>query len=406
MILYITEKPSQIKPLIEALKQAGIYKNIIIKSLLGHILALKDFKMLDNDFKNKNWNTLIKENKIPYFPATPFNIQNKYMSNKKIFNDISKEIKNADSIIIASDPDDEGVTLVSEVVEKCGMLHKISGIVNMNKLDVYSLSKEVKILNKLPYKEMYEAGQSRALFDMLFGFNATIMATEYLTDKNQLLNIGAVKLPTIRMVVERDLEFESHSKIPYYVITAKAKYQGNIFDVKFKIKDKKYTEIDEKLKEEIETAIKQSNGIIDIFKKENKQTPPPKPYSLTDLQRESNTKYKFTAQKVLDLAQSLYEKHKVQSYPRTDNNYYSDGEYLQAKDILNSLASVKLYGKFISKLDLDNLLKRKIFDDSKITAHTALAPTIEAKIEKLSGIDEDEKKIFHLVATRYIIQLK
>lgn len=406
MRLYIVEKPSQIKSLKEALQKAGLYNsNVEIKALVGHILALKEFKDLDEDFKKKSWNELVKLNKVPYFPQNPFSISLKKIKNKKVFEDVKQAIERADEIILATDPDNEGVTLGLEVVEKCNALSKVSGMINMGKLDIHTLSKEVRVINKLPFWRMYDAGRSRAIFDMLFGFNATILATEYLNKANNLLNIGAVKLPTIRMVVERDLEFEKHKKKPYYIISAKARAKGQEFEVKFKIKGKDQKDIDEKLKDYIENVIKKYRKFkVTKFEEKQKKEAPPMPYSLTDLQSEANKKFKLTAKKTLEIAQSLYESHKVESYPRTDCNYYSEGEYLDAPKILNSLASVPQYNKFISKLNLNNLLKRKIFDDSKVTAHTGLAPTIEAKLEKLKGLNELEKKIFHLVAVRYIIQ--
>jgi len=404
MILYITEKPSQVQPLIKALRKNGI-SNFEVKPLLGHILSIKDFYEVDEDFKNRSWVELIRIGKAPFFYENPFSISYKKVSNKKFFNEIKPFIEKADEIILAPDPDNEGVTLALEVVEKCKALHKVKGMINMNKLDETSLSKEVKIINKIPFMKMYEAGQSRALFDMFFGFNTTIFATSYLAKQKQLLNIGAVKLPTIRMVVDRDLEFEKHKKIPYYVITAKAKYQDKVFDVKFNIDNLKAEEINKEKADFIIDSIRENNIFkVTKFEERIKKETPPKPYSLTDLQGEANKKFKLTAKQTLNLAQKLYETYKVQSYPRTDNNYYAEGEYLQAPIILNHLSSVAGYKKFIDRLDLNNLLKRNIFNDNKVTAHTALAPTIEAKLDKLSKLSEQEKKIFHLVAIRYIIQ--
>ncbi len=404
MTLYLVEKPSQIEVLKKALTKVGI-KDFEIKSLLlGHILALKEFRDIDEDFRKKSWNSLVREGKIPFFPPNPYSISMKKIKNRKIFEEVRKAIENANRIVLATDPDNEGVTLGLEVVEKCGALNKVIGMVNMSKLDIYSLTKEIKTINKIPYKRMYDAGRSRAVFDMLFGFNATIIATEYLNKGNNLLNIGAVKLPTIAMVVNRDFEFEKHKKIPYYIVKARARAKGQEFEIIFKLKEKEKIETMETAKKLVDT-IKQNNILkVSDFKEENKKEAPPKPYSLTDLQNEASKKFKLTVKKVLDLAQSLYETHKVQSYPRTDNNYYSEGEYLQAPKVLEALSSVERYNKFISKLDLNNLLKRKIFNDSKVTAHTALAPTTEAKIERLKNLNEFEKKVFHLVAIRYIIQ--
>lgn len=404
MRLYLTEKPSQVQSLKKALKANNMAQGVKVVSLLGHVLAQMDFREIDDDFKQKSWNELVQSGKIPFFYENPFSIKYKKVSNAKFFKQAKEAIKSAEEIILATDPDNEGATLGLEVIEKCGALKKVKGMVNMNKLDFKSLKKEVKSIDKLPYIKMYDAGRSRALFDQLFGFNMTILATELLAKKSgQMLNVGAVKLPTIRMVVERDLQFENFKETPYWNITAKAKKDGKLFDVKIFI-DKENIEDENIAKQIVEAITKNPIFKVETFSEKKERTAPPKPYSLTDLQSEANKKFKFTAKRTLDTAQRLYETHKVQSYPRTDNNYYAEGEYEQAKDVLSALSSVKQYGKYIAKLDLSNLLKRNIFDDSKITAHTALAPTIEAKIDKLKNLNQDEKKIFHLVATRYIIQ--
>jgi hypothetical protein len=91
MTLYIVEKPSQVKALSGALKKAGLYSDdVVIKPLLGHILALKEFKDLDEDFRKKSWNELVRLNKVPFFPKNPYSIEMKKISNKKFFDEVKE----------------------------------------------------------------------------------------------------------------------------------------------------------------------------------------------------------------------------------------------------------------------------------------------------------------------------
>jgi DNA topoisomerase-3 len=246
MTLYITEKPSQVEALRDALKKTNMYNGVEIVPLAGHIMQLYDFEDYDKSLSD-SWINLVMDKKVPFFPKelkkkikpkSSFIANGKKITSdyKKKFDDIKDKISRATKIILATDPDNEGATLGLEVIEKCNALSKVQGMINMSKLDITSLSKEVSIMNKLPYMNMYYAGDSRAYFDQTFGINMSIIATVVL-GKGNTLQVGGVKLPTIRMVVERDLAFESHKEIPYWTLKAKATYNNQTFDIDIFLKD-------------------------------------------------------------------------------------------------------------------------------------------------------------------------
>jgi len=417
MILYITEKPSQVNALKDALKKNNMFNNVEIVPLAGHIMSLYDFKDYDKKLDDY-WANLIIDKRVPFFPKelkkkikpkSSFIANNKKITTdyKKKFADIKAKILQADKIILAPDPDNEGATLVLEVIDECKALSKVQGMINMSKLDLSSLSQEVKITTKIPYMNMYKAGDSRAYFDQTFGINTSIIATIILGG-GKTLQVGGVKLPTIRMVVERDLAFEKHTEVPFWNIKAKAEYDKKVFDTEIYLKsmdkDGRFNNEEEakNIKKEVENLLR---GQILTCKELNKKTPPPKPYSLTDLQSEVNKRYKLSADATLKIAQKLYADCKIQSYPRTDSNYYSEGEYHSVVEILDNLNTISNFKSLIEAIDnISKPLKRKIFDDSKIDAHTALAPTMEANNSLYSKLSNIDKKVFNLVATRYIIQ--
>lgn len=414
-ILYITEKPSQVEALRDALKKNNMHNGVDIIPLAGHIMQSYSFEEYDKSF-NDSWANLVIDKKVPFFPnglKKRIKPNGWFISNgkkitsdyKKKFADVKEKIAKADTIILATDPDNEGATLGLEVIEECEALNKVKGMINMSKLDIHSLSQEVKIIDKLPYMQMYEAGDSRAYFDQTFGINASIIATVVLGNGNTL-QVGGVKLPTIRMVVERDLVFEAFKEVNFWTIKAKATFNNQTFsiDIFLKDSDKFEKEADAlHVKGIVENVLK---GKVDSFAEQNKTEAPPKPYSLTDLQSEANKKYKFSAKKTLDISQVLYVDKKVQSYPRVDTNFYADGEYLFASDILKNLVKISKFKELINAVkNIDKPMKRKIFDDSKIDgAHTAIAPTLELNSSKYNGLSETDKNILDLVAERYIIQ--
>jgi DNA topoisomerase-3 len=413
-VLYITEKSSQVQALRDALKANGMYGDIA--SLSGHIMGMYNFKEYDKEFDEKSWLELVTSGKVPYFPKeikkkvkpkTSYKTKDGKKGIKdypKIFADAKAKIDKADKIILATDPDNEGVTLGMEVIEKCNAIHKVIGMVNMAKLDLPSLIKEVKVTNKLTFQTMYKAGNLRGEYDQLLGFNASMFSTVYL-GKGKVLNVGGVKLPLIRMVVDRDLAFENHKEIPYWTVTGKVKKGNDIFDVTFYTEDTEKNQFDKE--DQAKELVKNlsSKGIIKAFEEKIKKTSPPKPYGLPEIQKDAGRRFKLTPKQVLNKAQNNYEL-KIESYPRVECNYYSTGEFENAKDVITCLSNIKSLQYIINEIDTNDLLMRKnIFDDSKITgAHTAIAPSSTATLDIISKLDTQCLGIFEMISIRYLIQ--
>jgi DNA topoisomerase-3 len=396
MTLYITEKPSQVQKLEAALEAENI-KDYSIDPLVGHIMRAWEPKEYPDGIKN--WNTDYKNGKIPYVPDE----WKKSVDADKtdIFSRVRKGIEKADKIILATDPDNEGVVLGMEVLEILKAEHKLIGMINMNKLDLASLRKEVHIINKIPYKEMNEAGNTRYKGDWIFGMNGTVGATVVLGNsiegEKKTINVGGVKSSVMRMVVERDEQFEKFKNIPFWEIKGIIEKDGKEFEVSFTYNNEERFEKEEKAKEILDQMKKE--GTITDYKEETKTKAPNLPLSLGNLQSLVETKHKIKGDKVLEIAQSLYDKT-YQSYPRTDNNYYSDGEYQEVPNIMNNLKKVNpTFSKIIDNMKLP-YMKRNIFDDKKVSAHTALSPTSVFP----SNITDFENKVYSVTVSRYLEQ--
>lgn len=408
-ILYITEKSSQIEALEKGLKD-NRKTGHRVEPLAGHILRMKDFKEYNSVYE-KDWNTLIHEGKVPFFPEKIEKViseksKGRFKTDyKKIFKKVKDSIDWCDNIILATDPDNEGVTLGMEVIEACGALHKVKGMINMSKLDAASMKKEVMITNKIPYNAMYGAGVSRAFFDQVFGFNVTMFSTEYLNG-GTALQVGGVSLPLLRMIVDRDLAFENHTKTPYWVINAKCRSPKGVFDVK--IKYDKEGKISTKSKaEEIKALLSVNNKfVLNNFEHTEKKKKPPKPFDLQMIKSHSKKKFKCSLDKAEAAVEKAYEE-KIGSYPRVETSFYAEGEFLLSKNILTKLYKTSAVFKDAIKHIVNPLIKRKdVFNDKGLEGqpHTALTPTEDLNKTAYDKLDELERNVFTEISLRYIMQ--
>jgi len=459
----ITEKPSQIRALRAVLPDGN---HIRIVSLAGHIMRLKNFEEYDPSLKDKTWFKMVKDNDLPFIPDQYENrikepstgrfktdYEDMYLSLKRAANE-------ADFVISAADPDNEGCSLMFQPVEHSGNSGKILGQINMSKLDFFSLQEEIKHFDKIPYYEMAQAGMSRSEFDWVFGLNNTILAS-VLLGGGQTYHIGGVKSPVMKMISDRIKHIETFKPEPYCQFHGEAKHSKTGKDFKYIVKVKKdnseiiatkdkieilelkikslteentdsnlYTEIDNLykdlsklywklneltrdfesaerdifskiVKKKIEDAIKSGLKlkVTNFETKKGLTQNPPLAYSLTDLQAEAGFTHSFTPAKTLQLAQKLYE-DQWQSYPRTDNRYYASGEMANIKKIVPNLLGLSAF----SQVNVPTPYKAKtgVFNSAKVSAHTGLAPTTKPITNtSLSG---EAKIIYEMVATRYLIQ--
>jgi DNA topoisomerase-3 len=403
--LYITEKGSQVKNLKSALVSQK-FENYEIVALSGHItetLGPEGYKEVKEVFKTP-WYQIAQSDKFPFLPKSELKRSCKRdKKSKEIYQNVKEAVSRCDEIVIASDADNEGVLLVMSVLKLLKKEKLVRGMINMTKMDLKSLEKEVHIENKIPYKEMHLAGLTRSTLDWL-SIQMTIQATVSLRpilqdESNHVAHIGGVKTPTVQLVIERDIEFENFNKREFFQLKGVLKKDDQLISVIFdKDGENKF-----ETKKEVEDIRDQLlEFTVSKVKIEDKVTPPKKPHSLTSLQSESNKKHSIKAKKALEYAQSLYD-NKFLSYPRTDSNYFSESEYDNADEYLSNLASkISVFSKIVDQLPRP-LLKRDIFNDKKLekSSHTAISITSEIPASFRS---EEEKNIYKLVLNRYLMQ--
>lgn len=458
------EKPSQvkaIKPVMGPTKETKHIKNI---SLAGHTMRLKNFEEYDPSLKDKSWFDMVKDGDLPLIPDEYEMVVKEKSTGKfktdyeEMVNSATRAFKEADFIILATDPDNEGCALGMEVILAAGAEDKVIGMTNMSKLDFFSLSEEIKHLDKIPFWNMAQAGMGRSEFDWAFGLNNTILSS-VLLGGGQTYHVGGVKSPVIRMVVDRMKEIDTFKPVKYWRFHGKAKHQesGEEFNYIVKIKqdetelietkakiEKFETELESidkdseenkdkvselynelgklrwklneltkefesserdiysrKMRKKVEDTIKKGMiAKVTKFEQKNGLTQnPPLAYSLTDLQAEAGNLHNYTPAKTLQIAQKLYE-GQWQSYPRTDSRYYASGEMANIKKIIPNLLGLSSFSNV--NIPTPYKVKTGVFNSAKVSAHTGLAPTTKEITDKtLTG---EQKVIFDMVATRYLIQ--
>lgn len=388
MLLCITEKPSVARDIARILgataQRAGYFEGngYWVTWTYGHLCELKE----PADY-TQNWRPW----SLAALPMVPDKFGIKLKDDKGIekqFDTIKSLIENCEEIINCGDAGQEGELIQRWVMQKAGNKKPvkrlwISSMTDEAIRDGFNNLKDQKDLESL-----YVAGLCRAIGDWLLGINATrLYSLKYGTGR-QILSIGRVQTPTLAIVVNRQMEIENF--VPKDTWELKTKYRNTVFSSSLKPFDN-----EEECKKVIEQLKSQPIEITEITKKKTKEAPP-RLFDLTSLQVECNKKYSMSADLTLRTIQSLYEK-KLTTYPRVDTTYLTEDMYAKCPSILQSLHP---YASLISQLQGKKLPKtKKVFDNSKVTDHHAIIPTGQKLPE---GLTIDEKRVFHIVAQRFI----
>ena len=415
MIVCIAEKPSVGKDIAKVLGATTAHDGYMegngyqVTWTFGHLCALLD----PNDYNPqwKNWN-------MSSLPMIPNRFGIKVVEDKgvqKQFGIIQSLFAQADEIINCGDAGQEGELIQRWVQQKAGAKCPVK------RLWISSLTEDAiregfrQLKEQSEYQRLYEAGLMRSIGDWLLGMNATRAYTlRYKNNRSRddraPLSVGRVQTPTLALIVNRQQEIDHFVPRTYWEI--KTDYRGVTFNALVKKEDEEEsvgidpiqsTEEGTKLVEQL----KQWPFMVTKVEKKRGSEFAPRLFDLTSLQVECNKKYSYSADKTLDLIQSLYEKH-VTTYPRVDTTFLSDDIYPKVPGILKGIE-----GHFPQVGRLRELMKqeqeksgkpqklpksKKVFDNSKVTDHHAIIPTGQPPV----ALTPDEKKVYDMVALRFI----
>lgn len=307
---------------------------------------------------------------------------------KRQFRVIEQLFGQAEEIINCGDAGQEGEVIQRWVMKKAGVTCPVK------RLWVSSLTDEAlaegfrNLRPESDYDRLYYAGLSRAIGDWILGMNATRLYTlKYSGGRGDVLSIGRVQTPTLALIVRRQQEIDTF--VPKDSWELRTLYREALFT---------YTgerfATEEAGQEAAARIAPESFTVTDVTKKKGREAPP-RLFDLTSLQVESNKRWGWSADLTLKLIQSLYEK-KLTTYPRVDTTYLSEDIYPKVPEILGKMTP---YASLTAPVLAGKIPKsKKVFDNAKVTDHHAIIPTGEYP----SGLSPEEKKLYHLIAMRFI----
>ena len=409
--LVISEKPSVAADIARVLGRAkkcdDYYENdeYVIASALGHLVELN--MPADIDKKYARWS-------LSNLPIIPEKFKLKPIEKTKSKLAALKKLlsrKDIDGVINACDAGREGELIFTYIYEitKCKLPRQRLWVSSMTPSSILEAFSNLKSQEEM--ESLQDAARCRSESDWLVGINGTraITSRMYGSRGKSLASVGRVQTPTLAMIVEREHEIQNFKPTRYWKITAEfeienGKYEGVYQRPDFKQKDKDANDKADRIwshadAERVLNEVRAGGGAKVSDKKTQSKQIAPRLYDLTTLQREANNKYSFPANKTLSIAQSLYEKHKMITYPRTDSRALPDDYRGVVVRTMESMAEP--YRRFAQKAVDEGYVKKaskRIFDSKQVSDHFALMPT-DVSGKKLT---DDEAKIYDMIARRFV----
>ncbi|RBW70798.1 DNA topoisomerase III [Bacillus taeanensis] len=396
--LVLAEKPSVGRDLARVLncsKKGNGYiegSNYIVTWALGHLVTLADPEVYDE--KYKSWNL----EDLPMLPSRLKLVVIKKTG--KQFQAVKAQMnrKDVNEIVIATDAGREGELVARWIIEKAHVKKPIKRLWISSVTDKAIKEGFRKLRNGKAYENLYASAVARSEADWFVGINATRALT---TKYNAQLSCGRVQTPTLAMIATREEEIKNFKPKSFYGLQAvtdsslKLTWQDSkTNDIRTFVKDKI---------EKLEKAVKGKAAEVLEVNKTDKKSYAPQLYDLTELQRDANKRFGYSAKETLSIMQKLYEQHKVLTYPRTDSRYLSSDLVETLPDRLKACGTGE-YAKLASKVLKTPIKQSKSFvDNSKVSDHHAIIPTEERV--SLSALSDKERKIYDLVVKRFLAVL-
>ncbi|NMH66066.1 DNA topoisomerase III [Shewanella salipaludis] len=415
MILYIAEKPSLGRAIADALpkphkKGEGFIQAAngdCVSWCIGHLLEQAEPAAYDPEFKS--W-------KFEHLPIVPAKWQLTAKANTRSqLNVLKKLVKQASSLVNAGDPDREGQLLVDEVIAYLGVtgdkLHQTKRLL-ISDLNPQAVKRALgQLRSNREFIPLSTSALARSRADWLYGMNMTRAYT--LQGKKVgyqgVLSVGRVQTPLLGLVVRRDEDIAAFQSKPFYQVLAHLNTEaGATFSARWHPSEACLPYMDEEgrvlslgLAQNVVQRITDKPALVTEWETKKRRQPPPLPYSLSALQIDAAKRFGMSAQTVLDTCQSLYERHKLITYPRSDSRHLPLEQHALAPRVLEAIgggAGELLEGMMAP----DPGLKSKAWDDKKVEAHHAIIPT--EKRANLSALTQAERQLYLHIARQYLAQ--
>jgi DNA topoisomerase-3 len=408
MRLFIAEKPSLARAIAAALPEPRRSRpgsiacgaNDVVAWCAGHILEQAEPDQYDPAYKH--WH-------LDHLPIVP-TVWKMVPKAHDLLSNIKTLLGEADTVVHAGDPDREGQHLVDVVIAHL----RFKGPVSRLLISDLNLPAVKSALAKMEPNEKFQslsaAAMARSRADWLYGMNLTRLYTLLCRagGGDSLLSVGRVQTPVLGLVVRRDREIDAFGSKPFFVVRAKLSTPKGVFVANWKpgeacaaFLDPANRLISREPADAVVQRVQGTEGAISLAKFERKTEAPPLPYSLSDLQVDASRTLGLSAKATLDLCQSLYETHKLLTYPRSNCSHLPEGHHAQAGAVVGAVATnLPQLGELAKSADTK--LRSRAWDDKKITAHHGIIPT--PSTPAAAALSDPERGIYELVARRYLAQ--
>lgn len=389
--LIIAEKPDMGRNIAAAIEPKAMNRRTYIEGeryiitwAIGHLLGLAEPDAYDD--KYKKWNI----DDLPIIPERFKLVPNpKTKDQLKVIAELAKR---CDRLINACDAGREGQHIFSLIQRHLKLRQPVK------RLWISDLTPETirrgfsELKDAAEYENLTKAAKARSEADWLIGMNGSRAFT---TKHQVLLSVGRVQTPVLALLYDRQKEIEAFTASKYYVV--EAHFKQNETEYRGLWQGDKLT--DSAKAEAIARKVRGKSGTVAGYDVKETKEYPFKLYDLTLLQREANARFAFSAKKTLDLAQSLYEKHKVISYPRTTSNYVTEQNIPEMHKALNMLRRTS-YGAYVEEANqlLVHPRNKAVCNPAKVEDHHAILPTHR----QAKGLTADESKIYDLIVRRFL----
>lgn len=394
--LVLTEKPSVAKDIARVLgcKRSGngciVGDKYIVTWALGHLVTLADPEAYDD--KYKNW----RMEDLPMLPGRMKLVVIGQTS--KQFKAVSSLLSSAEvsDIVIATDAGREGELVARWIIQKANCRKPMRRLWISSQTDKAIKEGFASLKPSSQYDNLYRSAQCRAEADWLVGLNVTRALT---CKHNAQLSAGRVQTPTLAMIVRREEDILRFRPKDYFTVKADfgeytALYKDSKGQARF---------ADAAAAKEVADSVRGKRGVLSEVKKVYRFKSPPAAYDLTELQRDANKKYGYSAKQTLSLMQSLYETHKLLTYPRTDSRYITKDVAATLPERLRAIAIGPYKDAASAVLRSKPIQTKYIVNDAKVTDHHAIIPT-EQYVD-LNKLSREERHIYDLVVRRFIAVL-
>ena len=409
--LIIAEKPSVAADIARALggftKQQDYFESdeYVLSSAVGHLLEIKAPE--EYDVKRGKWSFAHLPVIPPHFDLQPIE---KAEARLKLLTRLIKR-KDVTRLINACDAGREGELIFRYIAQHAKARQPVARLWLQSMTPASIREAFAGLRSDEDMQPLADAARCRSEADWLVGINGTRAMTAFNSKDGGffLTTVGRVQTPTLAIVVEREDRIRKFVSRDYWEVRATfgaraGDYEGRWFDPQFRKPDDDEHARAERLwdKAKAEAIVAACAGRTGVVTEEAKPTSQSAPllFDLTSLQREGNARFGFSAKTTLSLAQALYEKHKVLTYPRTDARALPEDYVKVAKQTVKSLAGLREYAPFAKAIEKNDWIRpnKRIFDNSKISDHFAIIPTLETP----RALSEAEQKIYDLVVKRFL----